>query len=160
MYSNRATERWTSKKKNCCYESQYFVAKSGKNWWAEGREKKMWKTQQETGTVFYEASQKNLCRWLLKATKANTEFLATNITMTCSLCSDHAICYACIFNSAFQMMTHHWFVHKIVMGLAVTTACTPCMWFTCESSWKVCGSVGSSPSVPSRTQYTTNIWRY
>jgi len=31
------------------------------------------KTQQETGTVFYEASQKDLCRWLLKATKANTE---------------------------------------------------------------------------------------
>lgn len=31
------------------------------------------KTQQETGTVFYKASQKNPCRWLLKATEAKTE---------------------------------------------------------------------------------------
>lgn len=122
-----------------------YVVKTGeqKDW-----ERKNVKTQQETGTVFYEASQKNLCRWLLKATKANTELLATNITMTCSLCSDHAICYACIFSSAFQIMTHHWFVHKILMGLAVTTACTPCMWFTCESSWKVLGAAHQPPVEP------------
>lgn len=82
------------------------------------------KTQQETGTVFYEASQKNVCRWLLKVTKANTQLLATNITMTCSLCSDHAICYACIFSSTFSIVMHHWFVNRIVVRLAVTTACT------------------------------------
>lgn len=65
------------------------------------------KTQQDPGAVLYEASQKNLCRWLLKATKANTQFLAANIIMTCSLCSDGAICYPCIFSGAFQVMTHH-----------------------------------------------------
>lgn len=65
------------------------------------------KTQQELGAVVYDASQKNLCRWLLKGTKANTQFLAANIIMTCSLCSDGAICYPCIFSGAFQVMTHH-----------------------------------------------------
>lgn len=110
------------------------------------------KTQQETGTVFYEASQKNLCRWLLKATKANTELLATNITMTSSLCSDHAISYACIFSSAFEITTHHWFVGKTVIGLAVTTACTLCMWFTCESSWKVCESAAHQSTIGSNIQ--------
>lgn len=74
-------------------------------------EQKDWKRKCEntagTETVSHEASQRNLCRWLLKATKANTELLATNITVTCSLCSDRAVCYACIFSSAFEMMTHH-----------------------------------------------------
>lgn len=103
------------------------------------------RTQQETGAAFYEASQKNLCRWPLKATKANTDFQATDITMTCSLCSDHAICYACIFSSAFEMMTHHWLVHKIAMGLAVTTAFTLRMRFTCESSSKVSRATNQPP---------------
>lgn len=69
------------------------------------------KAQEETSIVFFEASQKNLCRWLPRATKAKTQFLAANITMTCSLCSHHAICCSCIFSGAFQVVTRHWFGH-------------------------------------------------
>lgn len=89
-------------------------------------------------TVFYEASQKNPCRWLLKATEANTEIWATNITMTCSLCSDHAICYACIFSSAFEMMMCHWFMLKIAKRLAITSLHSLFviyMWEQLESVW-------------------------
>lgn len=63
--------------------------------------------------------------------------------LTCSLCSDHAVCYACIFSSAFEIVTRHWLVHKSAVGLVVTTAFALCMWFKCESSWKVCESVES-----------------
>lgn len=59
--------------------------------------------------------------------------------------SDHAICYACIFSSAFEMMTHHWLVHKISMGLAVTTAFTLRIRFTCESSSKVSRATNQPP---------------
>lgn len=50
------------------------------------------KTQQETSAVFFEASQRNSRRWLPRPTKANAQLRAANITMTCTLSSDHAIC--------------------------------------------------------------------
>lgn len=50
------------------------------------------KTQQETSAVFFEASQKNVRRWLPIVTKANTLLLPANAMMTCTLSSDHAIC--------------------------------------------------------------------
>lgn len=50
------------------------------------------KTQQETSAVFFEASQRNLRRWLPRPTKTKARLQAANITMTCTLSSDHVIC--------------------------------------------------------------------
>lgn len=50
------------------------------------------KTQQETGTVLREASQKELVQ-MAAENQEKGKYSAADIITTCSLCSDHAVCY-------------------------------------------------------------------
>lgn len=50
------------------------------------------KTQQETGTVLREASQKELVQ-MAAENQEKGKYSAPDIITTCSLCSDHAVCY-------------------------------------------------------------------
>lgn len=111
----------------------------------------MWQHSWKRWALLCEASQKNMCRWLLKVTTPNN---CTDMTMTCSLCSHPSICYAWIFSRAFQMRTRRRFTPNECMGtFSTATAC--CMTFRCEDGtgrvWKQLGR--------SRTHLTAYVYR-
>lgn len=123
--------------------------------WAEGLEEQMWKHSRKQELVQMAAESHK-----------GKHSLATNVTMTCSLCSRHDICYACIFNSAFEMTMRHWFVHTVVTGPVVSTACalsrshSLCaiyMWEQLESVWM---QREQSHQFPVWSQCTANTWQY
>lgn len=132
-------------------------AKIGQNWWAEGLEKKMWKHSRKQEQCSIKPHKRTLADgcWKPQRQKLRSERLISQWHAHCVLIMlfvMHAYLAAhlkwwCVIDSCSRLQSD-----------LLSPACTLCLWFTCESSWKVCERVERSPSVSSGTRYTTNLW--